>query len=224
MEIALHRKIKSYVRRIGRLTSGQSQAINELEHFYISKNALPSALAELADASKSILDIGFGNGLVLSKQAIAYPQYYFFGVEVYLPGIGSLLQQLEANKITNTKVINDDAALIVNDPKMANTLDRIQLLFPDPWPKKRHHKRRLIDSQFIAKVHACLKPQGVFYVATDSEDYANQINQNVRSTNLFMTATSYANIGLHLERTETKFERKGIDKHSFIWQMTYIKR
>lgn len=172
-----------------------------------------------------ILEIGFGKGESLLQQAQSYPHQNYLGIEVYRTGIAALLNNLNYNPLDNIKIFLGDAIEILPQCIPEQSLDVVQIFFPDPWPKLRHHKRRLIQLKFIHLLHQKIKPEGILHLVTDWEDYAKHIltiigntpdwNDNV-SGHLF--ASQIAN------RPQTKFERRGLNLGHKIWDLYFVKR
>jgi tRNA (guanine-N7-)-methyltransferase len=135
-----------------------------------------------------VLEIGFGNGLSLADMAEAHPEMDFFGIEVHRPGVGSCLVQAKKRALNNIRVSGEDAVLVLNQQIADGSLERVQIFFPDPWHKKRHHKRRLIQPVFVEQLVAKLKPGGQIHVATDWQNYAEHVlavlttNTNLKNT------------------------------------------
>lgn len=222
------REIKSYVRREGRMTSTQERALQE---FWpeLGIDFSPEQLLDLAalfgrDGEK-VLEIGFGNGDSLLQMAVANPDTDYLGIEVHRPGVGHLLHRIHAAHINNIRVICHDAVEVLKYQLMDQSLDRVQLYFPDPWPKKKHHKRRiLVQPGFLDLIKQKLKPGGQFHLATDWEDYAMQmrelLNQHPDFSNLaadaqFVTRPDW--------RPLTKFEQRGQRKGHGVWDLLYTR-
>ena len=218
------RAIRSYVKREGKLTKGQHNAIHELWPIYgldLCDNVVD--LAELFSRSATnIVEIGFGNGLSLAQMAEAHPQDNFLGIEVHTPGVGSLLVQVKKQALSNIRVSGSDAVLVFEQQIPDNSIDRVQIFFPDPWHKKRHHKRRLIQPAFVDKLVAKLKIGGVLHVATDWQNYAEHIlevlNNNVQLNN---TADQYAAKPIY--RPNTKYEERGLKLGHGVWDLVFEK-
>lgn len=208
---AQRRPIRSYVLRQGRITDAQRRALERLWPRYgITLDATPLDLdAVFGRAARVILDIGFGNGNALVAHAAAHPTYDFLGVEVHRPGVGSLLLKLEAAGVENVRVIVAD----VNDVLArlpAGTLGGVHIFFPDPWPKKRHHKRRLVQPAFAARVRDALRPGGYVHCATDWDDYAAQMLDVFEATPGFVNAAGPRQYAERpATRGVTRFEERG---------------
>jgi len=207
------RTVRSYVRRAGRLTPSQRRALER----YWAKYGIDRGAAQLLDAARlfgrrapCVLEIGFGSGDTLLSAAGAQPERNFLGIEVHEPGLGRLLAGLEREGLNNVRVLREDAAELLANGIPAASLAEVWLYFPDPWPKLRHHKRRLIQAPFVERVHAALQSGGRFCLATDWEPYAQQMLQVLDAcTGLH----NIAGVGRYLERPPerglTRFERRG---------------
>jgi tRNA (guanine-N7-)-methyltransferase len=207
------RKVRSFVRRPGRATAAQRRALAELLPRYgVSAAQGPLDLrATFGRDARRVLDIGFGDGEALVTNALNNPGVDYLGVEVHEPGIGHLLLLLEHAGVGNVRVIARDAAEVVPQLIADSSFDAVDLLFPDPWPKKRHHKRRLVQLPFIAELARVLKPGGLLHVATDWADYANHTREVLAASARFAPVAASALISEPLAvRPPTKFERRGV--------------
>jgi tRNA (guanine-N7-)-methyltransferase len=221
------RAIRSFVTRAGRTTLAQQRALDELwPRFGIEFSDAPldlgSSFGRLAPCS---LEIGFGNGEHLLAQALRRPECNFVGVEVHRPGIGRLLLGVEAQGLSNVRLICHDAVEVLERQVTAGSLDEIVILFPDPWPKKRHHKRRLLQPPFAERLALCLKPAGVLRLATDWEPYALQMLETLQGVR---TLANLAPAGAFLEgvslRAPTRFERRGERLGHKVWDLAFARR
>ncbi|MGA9852217.1 MAG: tRNA (guanosine(46)-N7)-methyltransferase TrmB [Gammaproteobacteria bacterium] len=206
------RSIRSFVRREGRMTPAQSRALDELLPRY--GLSIAQALFDFRQIfgrdARRTLEIGFGNGDTLLALTRAHPDEDFLGIEVHRPGIGRLLMALEAEKITNVRLVCADAMEVLTRCAPEASLDTVLLYFPDPWPKKRHHKRRLVQPEFVSLVARKLKIGGLFQLATDWPDYAEHMLAVLSASPDFTTT---AEVGYALQpptRSLTKFERRGL--------------
>lgn len=220
-----NRRIKSFVRREGRLTPGQERALTELKATYLleaSQVTAPLNFNSLfANTAPVILEIGFGNGDSLFTQALADPQHNYLGLEVHRPGIGHLLLRAEQATLKNIKVIAHDAVEVLTHAIPENSLHAIQIYFPDPWPKKRHHKRRLIQAPFVDLLVTKLAPKGYLLIATDWAPYAEHIAAVFAQRSDFFELNPN-DCPAYFARQETKFENKGRTAertiHDFFYQ------
>jgi tRNA (guanine-N7-)-methyltransferase len=207
-----HRKIRSFVRRPGRTTDAQRKALERLMPTYgIDYSERRIDLVSVFGREASVvLDIGFGNGEALVTLAAGRPETDFLGVEIHEPGIGRLLLLLERAQLSNVRVIEADAVEVVSNMLADASLDGINLFFPDPWPKKRHHKRRLVQPPMVEQFARVMKPGGRLHLATDWEDYAEHMREVVEASGKFVPLPRE-----QPERAEapprppTKFERRG---------------
>jgi tRNA (guanine-N7-)-methyltransferase len=205
-----HRPIRSFVRREGRITAGQQRALDQ---------QLPLLGVSLGDGSldfKSLFgnanpvvcEIGFGNGQSLADMAEATPDTNFLGIEVYQPGVGSLLVQVHKRALNNVRVSLDDAVKVFEEQMLSGSLTRVQIFFPDPWHKKRHNKRRLINSSFLDTLSRVLASKGQLHIATDWEPYADEVLELLTSHSSFEN-TAKAYVARPERRPLTKYEARG---------------
>ncbi len=182
-------------------------------------------LAGLFEKSNEIfLEIGFGNGESLLQQAIDQPQYNFIGIEVHGPGVGHLIHSAREQGITNIKVIRHDAIDVLTRQIPDNSIRQLQLFFPDPWHKKRHHKRRIIKPAFIELVQKKLKTGGIFHMATDWQHYAEHMLAEMDQAETFSNVSGKGNYSsTQGARCETKFERRGLKLGHGVWDLIYEK-
>lgn len=216
------RKIRSFIRRQGRITQGQQFALNNYwEKYCLDPNQkLDKSLVFGRDAPL-FLEIGFGNGECLSQIASENPEKDYIGIEVHRPGVGHLIMQLEQKNLRNVRIYFHDAVDVLTHNLLENSLSGIHLFFPDPWPKKKHHKRRIVQPDFLDLIAKKLKSGGYFHAATDWENYAEHMfdvlsdNQNFSntSTNTFCEKPSY--------RPLTKFEQRGLRLGHGVWDLIF---
>ncbi len=217
------RKIRSFVLRQGRMTTAQNRALDEL----LPRYSLPEGPLDLAalfgrDARRS-LEIGFGNGDTLAVLAQRHPDEDFIGAEVHRPGVGRLLNTLETGGLRNVRVACEDAVQLCTTRLPEACLDAVLIYFPDPWPKKRHHKRRLLQAEFAALVATKLKPGGRLHFATDWQDYAEQALAVLDACPaLVNTAAGYA--PRPAERPETHFEQRGLKLGHEVFDLVFRRR
>jgi tRNA (guanine-N7-)-methyltransferase len=225
VEHSPHRSIRSFVLRQGRLSNAQRRAHETLMPKYgipYSGKLLDLALIFGRSAPK-FLEIGFGMGETTALIAQTHPQNDYLAVEVHTPGVGSLLKQVEELGLTNIRIIQHDGVEVLQHALRPECLDGVHIFFPDPWPKARHHKRRLIQGEFVALLCSHLKPGGYIHVATDWEDYAKQILKVLSGEpHLTNTAVGYAPRPEY--RPMTKFEQRGLRLGHRVWDVIFRKK
>jgi tRNA (guanine-N7-)-methyltransferase len=218
--------IRSFVRREGRLTNGQKSALKTLwPIFGVDNNTSIDDLDSLfGRPAPKVLEIGFGMGDSLAAMAQSNSDIDYLGIEIHRPGIGHLLSLANKTNITNLRIINQDAVDALQTIIPDQSFDTIQIFFPDPWPKKRHHKRRLIQPEFSDKLIKKLKFGGKLHLATDWEDYAQHM---LSVLNKFHQISNASRQGTFIERPPsrpiTKFERRGTNLGHNVWDLLYVK-
>jgi tRNA (guanine-N7-)-methyltransferase len=216
------RPIRSFVLRQGRLTVAQERAVETLLPAYGIPYA-PVMLdldAAFGRAAPKILEIGFGMGTATAQIAQANPDKDYLGVEVHTPGVGNLLRLLQEHNLTNLRVIQHDAVEVLRDMIADVSLDGVHIFFPDPWPKKRHHKRRLLQTEFVRLLCDKLKPGGYLHFATDWEEYAQWGLDVLRAEpQLNNTVQDYAPRPEY--RPLTKFEQRGLSLGHGVWDLIF---
>ena len=214
-----NKPIKSFVRRSGRLTTSQKRAIQDLWSKYVIETDSSKfiQLEDFFDAPKNdlIIEIGFGNGSTLIESASNNPEKNFIGIEVYDSGFGQCLNDIEKQKINNIRLIYDDAVDVLQNTIKKKTLSEVNIYFPDPWPKKRHHKRRLINNNFLVLLSKTMKDKGIINISTDWEDYADQIET------VFFNNKRFCAIDSDLRTHKTKFENRGLSLGHKIFNYSY---
>ena len=219
------RAIRSFVRREGRLTTGQQRALDELLPIYgvPSGDGVLDLDALFGRSAPHALEIGFGAGDAMLEIASADPDTDFLGAEVHRPGIGRLLLGVEERSLANVRVVPDDAVQLLHHRIAPASLDRVMLFFPDPWHKKRHHKRRIVQPEFIGLIASRLRPGGTFHAATDWEPYAEHMLEVLEASEL----TNVAGTGQYAERPayrpETRFERRGLRRGHGVWDLLFMR-
>ena len=214
------RKIRSFVRRAGRMTSSQARAIESLWPQYgIDFSEAPLDFDEVfGRKAKRVLEIGFGNGDSLVEMAANEPDADFLGVEVHEPGIGHCLIRAREAGADNLRVICHDAIEVLSTQIPDGSLARVNLFFPDPWPKKRHHKRRIIQAAFLDLVARKLGPGGSLMIATDWANYAEHIDDVIGHHAAFDIVERRQHDGDQpINRPSTKFEARGLREGHHIW-------
>ena len=209
------RTVRSFVRRTGRLTTSQQRALEELwPEFGVDFSESPLDFAALfGRRADVVLEIGFGNGETLVEQAAAAPDRDFLGIEVHEPGVGHCLLKAREAGIGNLRLIMHDAIDVLRHQVPSDSLARLNLYFPDPWPKKRHHKRRIVQPAFVELVADRLMPGGTWHVATDWASYAEHMDDVLSRSKQFRCKERREHDGdAPLDRPQTKFERRGLRK------------
>lgn len=218
------RSIRSYTLRQGRLTPAQQRAMDELfPRFGIPGGNSPLDLDALfGRQAPRILEIGFGNGDSLAAIAQAHPANDYLGIEVHTPGVGHLLLKIEELGLTNLRVMRDDAVEVLTRRIPEAALDAVYLFFADPWPKKRHHKRRIVQAEFAQLLRSRLKLGGHFHMATDWEDYAHHMLDVMNAAEGFRNTSSSGNYVPRPDyRPLTKFEQRGQRLGHGVWDLIF---
>lgn len=215
-----HRTIRSFVRRQGRMTQAQKQALTESwPQFGLEISDAPLDFATVFPTSQPIiLEIGFGQGHTLATMASEQPEHNFIGIEVHKPGVGNCLIHAKDHNLTNLRVFCADAKEVLQHSIPDASLAKIYLLFPDPWHKKRHHKRRLIQLEFIATLVSKLQSSGILHIATDWEAYAEHIAEVLANTNTLQQASEDTS-----SRPSTKYEQRGKHLGHAVFDFVYRK-
>ena len=220
------REIRSFVRREGRITPGQKRALQQLWPRYgLEPGRRIDPVAIFKRRAPLTLEIGFGNGETLANMAAREPGADFIGIEVHRPGVGHLLQELDRQALTNVRVFNEDAIKVLRDSLPEHCLDRLLLFFPDPWQKKRHHKRRIVQPDFIELVASRLKPGGILHMATDWEDYAGHMLEVLNRSAQFHNCAPAGQYAIKPDyRPVTKFERRGRKLGHGVWDLLFERK
>jgi tRNA (guanine-N7-)-methyltransferase len=219
------RRIRSFVLRQGRLTKGQERALEEAwPQFGIEYQQALLDLNQTFDRadSKKVLEIGFGMGDATAKIAQTLPDSDFLAVEVHTPGVGSLLKLMQEGDIHNIRIIQHDAVEVLQNMLPYQSLDGVHIFFPDPWHKKRHHKRRLIQAEFVKLLCSKLKVGAYIHVATDWQEYAEWVLEVLKAEpQLQNTALDFAEKPAY--RPLTKFENRGIKLGHGVWDLVFLR-
>jgi len=220
------RKIKSYVLRQGRLTQAQQHALeHHWDRFGIDYSQRLLDLNQVFGNDRPVtVEVGFGNGESLLEQAKRHPEQNYIGIEVHGPGVGHLIHFARQSGLSNLRVIRHDAVEVLRDQLPAASISCVQLFFPDPWHKKRHHKRRIIKPEFLELIHQVLVPGGLFHMATDWRDYAEYMLEQMEQADGFENEAGKGNYAdSRGERTETRFELRGKRLGHGVWDLMYRK-
>ncbi len=220
------RPVRSFVRREGRLTASQKRALEELwPGFGIAHGSEKldlDAVFGRRPMGLRVLEIGFGNGAVLAHLAASNPDNDYLGIEVHRPGVGHLLLEIDQRNLSNVRIISHDAMEVLRDQIPQASIDTVLVFFPDPWPKKRHHKRRIVQPAFLDLVATRLKPGGTLHLATDWENYAEHMLALLEADERFENLTGR---GLYAPRPDsrplTKFEQRGRRLGHGVWDLLY---
>ena len=222
------RPVRSFVRRAGRLTRAQERALAELLPRW---GVEPPPTGERLDLTAvfgreapRVLEIGFGDGASLARTAAANAGTDYLGIEVHEPGVGHLLLEVERLGLANVRVVVNDAVEVLTGWIGPASIDRLQLFFPDPWPKKRHHKRRIVQPKFLRTLAGVLKPGGVLHMATDWEPYALHMEETAGASPFFDDPPGGQDPHVRpAERPETKFERRGLKLGHRVTDLLYLR-
>jgi len=220
------RPIRSFVLRQGRLTAAQQRAIETaMPRFGVAYAPQMLALDALFGRKESpkVLEIGFGMGDSTAAIAAANPDIDYLGIEVHGPGVGNLLRLIEASGLKNLRLIQHDAVEVLNNMIADGSLDGVHIFFPDPWHKKRHHKRRLIQGPFVNMLCSKLKAGAYLHVATDWQEYAEWVLEVLNAEPLLQNpAADYAPRPAY--RPLTKFEKRGINLGHGVWDLIFVRK
>lgn len=221
------RRVRSFVRRDGRMTDAQKRAVEVLLPLFGLN--LADGLTDFAKVfqreAKTNLEIGFGSGYSLLEMAKNFPDENFIGIETHLPGVGSLLLGIEAALLKNIRVYYADAVEVLRQCIPDNSLNVVQIFFPDPWPKRKHHKRRLIQDNFVKQILSKLKLDGTIHLATDWQHYAEhmmRVLSNIPELKNKMGDGNYADRSSQ-RPVVTKFEQRGRQSGREIWELQFTK-
>ena len=220
------RRLRSFVRRQGRMTEGQSRAMETLWQDYglDLRQGLLNSTELFGSDGPVILEIGFGDGVSLLQMAQAAADSNFIGIEVHRPGVGKLINDAHHAGVTNIRVFCEDAIDVLQQCIADNSLDGVQLFFPDPWHKKRHNKRRIVQAEFAQLVRTKLKVGGYFHMATDWEPYAEHMLAVMSAADGY---ENQAGAGQYSPKPDyrpvTKFERRGERLGHGVWDLVFIK-
>jgi len=209
--------LPSFVKRRGRITKNQEDNLKFLSDYKIKNIA--DIQKETSQYSSCCLEIGFGNAEHIFNQAVKNPEILFIGSEVYLSGIGTLIGMAKEKNIMNIRIFSDDIRNLLDENKNIEIFDAVKILCPDPWPKERHHKRRLINKCFLEMLHVSMRPCANLYISTDWENYADHINEELNVSQLFKKSNNFYT----KKDFFTKFEQRGIDEGRRVFEFNYEK-
>ncbi|MFO7529120.1 MAG: tRNA (guanosine(46)-N7)-methyltransferase TrmB [Marinobacter sp.] len=222
--VTTRRGVRSFVLRQGRMTEGQKKAFDRgWGRYGLSREDGMIDPREVFGRDAMLnLEIGFGMGKSLAKMAEAAPEQDFIGVEVHLPGIGALLKEIEDRGLENVRIYNIDANDVIDLCLPDACLDRVMVFFPDPWPKKKHHKRRLIQPEFVQRLRHKLRVGGVLHLATDWENYAEHMMEVMSESEGFANAKEPGEFSPRPDdRPITKFEKRGERLGHGVWDLLF---
>lgn len=217
------RTVRSFVLRQGRLTSGQEVALEKVWPIFgieVSDDVLDFTKI-FGRQAPITLEIGFGNGDSLATMAKNAPERDFVGIEVHRPGVGRLLHLIEEYELNNLRVIRDDAVEVIKNNIAENSLNCVQLFFPDPWHKKKHNKRRIVQPDFVSLLASRIQEGGIFHMATDWQEYAEHMAEVMEAHADFESIGNSPYSEKPERRPETKFERRGLDRGHGVWDLLY---
>jgi tRNA (guanine-N7-)-methyltransferase len=218
--------IRSFVRRAGRTTTGQAKALEDLGPKFVlpySGHAIDLA-ATFGRSAPTILEIGFGMGEATAHIAALMPENNFLCCEVHPPGVGALLKRIDEQNLANIRILAHDAVEVIDHMLPLQSINGIHIFFPDPWHKKKHNKRRLIQAALVARLAARLKPGGYLHCATDWQPYAEQILQVLSTEPLLRNTADAAGDGFAPKpdyRPLTKFENRGLKLGHGVWDVVF---
>jgi len=218
-------RIKSFALRVGRMTIGQKQAFDKLAAKYTLDSQQRCDFTQtFGRTAPVIVEIGFGNGESLAKTALANPDKDYIGIEVHTPGVGNLLAQIERSDITNIRVYHHDAIEVLENCIPEHSLAGVHLFFPDPWHKRKHHKRRIVRPSFMPLIAEKISHQGYFHAATDWQHYAQHMLKVLLEAEHFKNKTPEQDYSPRPEyRPLTKFEQRGLRLGHGVWDLIFIR-
>jgi tRNA (guanine-N7-)-methyltransferase len=220
------RPVRSFVLRQSRTSDAQRRAFDDLlPRFGLAWTGAPiDFAAAFGRAAPVVVEIGFGMGEVTAQVAVARPDVDFLGIEVHLPGVGNLLKLVDAGGLTNVRVIRHDAVEVLTAMVAPASLAGVHIWFPDPWPKKRHHKRRLIQPAFVALLASRLAPGGYVHLATDWAEYAQQMLDVLRAEPALANSAVDGFAARPPHRPQTRFETRGLGLGHAVFDLVFVKR
>jgi tRNA (guanine-N7-)-methyltransferase len=222
---SFYRTIKTYVMRAGRMTSAQEKAYKDLAHIYCVpfQESAVNLVDVFGNTNPIIVEIGFGMGAATIQIAKENPNINYLGIEVHKPGVGRVLSEIRANDLKNLYIIEHDALDVLEKMIGDNSVDGFHVFFPDPWPKKKHHKRRLMRRPNTNMLQRKLRSGGYLYMCTDWEEYAQEALEELKATEGL--SNKFDDFAPHQEwRPMTKFERKGLEAGREIRELFFVKK
>jgi len=222
--VTTRRGVRSFVLRQGRMTEGQKKAFDRgwAKYGLTREDGMIDPREVFGRDAMLNLEIGFGMGKSLAEMAEAAPEQDFIGVEVHLPGVGALLKEIEDRGLENVRIYNIDANDVIDLCLPDACLDRVMVFFPDPWPKKKHHKRRLIQPEFVQRIRHKLRVGGVLHLATDWENYAEHMMEVMSESEGFANAAQPGQFSPRPDdRPITKFEKRGERLGHGVWDLLF---
>lgn len=217
------RNIRSFIRRQGRITQGQQFALANFWDKYCLEPSKALTVSEVFGRNAPLcLEIGFGNGECLAKLAAENPDKDYIGIEVHRPGVGHLIIQLKQQGLQNVRIYCHDAIEILTNNLADSSLSAVHLFFPDPWPKRKHHKRRIVQASFVALLAKKLQSGGYFHAATDWQNYAESMLEVLSANDRFSNASpTNAYCERPAYRPLTKFEQRGLRLGHGVWDLIF---
>jgi tRNA (guanine-N7-)-methyltransferase len=220
-------RIRSFVVRAGRIGPGQARALAELAPRFVLPLVADGPVDFAAVFGRSaplVVEIGFGMGSTTATMAAAAPELNFLGIEVHPPGVGALLQRIDGARLTNVRIVQDDAVVVLESMIAPASLAAVHIFFPDPWHKKRHHKRRLIQPELVRLLASRLASGATLHCATDWEPYAAQMLDVLSAEPMLVNAVGAGYAPRPASRPLTKFEQRGLDRGHGVWDLLFTKR
>ncbi|MBA2650697.1 MAG: tRNA (guanosine(46)-N7)-methyltransferase TrmB [Tatlockia sp.] len=220
----MQRTIKSFVIRAGRISNRQQQGLEYSKDYELEMDEVWDSKAIFGREADTVIEIGFGMGKSLLIMAQQQPEVNFIGIEVHRAGIGGLVADLRDNAVENVRIVNGDAVSVFRQLLANNSLAGVQIFFPDPWPKKRHHKRRLLQKEFVKLIAQKIRPGGFIHCATDWQEYAEHIKVVLDTESDLINAEPSGGFSARPEtRPLTKFEQRGQRLGHGVWDLIYFK-
>ncbi|TVS13698.1 MAG: tRNA (guanosine(46)-N7)-methyltransferase TrmB [Wenzhouxiangella sp.] len=218
------RRVRSFVRRPGRLTPAQRRALDELLPRYGVEESRADVRAAFPGPAPLVVEVGFGNGEALVAMAASEPQRNFLGIEVHEPGVGRALRAIEDAGLDNVRVAMRDAVEVFDRQVRPGSLEQVRMYFPDPWPKKRHHKRRIVQAGFVERLGNAIGPGGLLHLATDWAPYAEWMREVIGELDTVFVNQGQPYVERPSWRPRTRFERRGLGRGHAIFDLLFLRR